>query len=712
MAQTPDEELKSRGIAAIATYSSNQPILTDTPIASAAKGSEALAQSFGEVAKSASEISADLEQDKSSAMYTQAVSNMQQVKNDAHIQMIQNPGHAQTIADNAKNSIQTINTSAYVNRGDRQRLGINSIDANDELELKAAQVTQEQNKLQGAYSFYASLPTTMQAYQDALIKNPDQAESIKNGMISTMHGLVMTGALTPHEAGSTIQTMGDLVGAAQDAHNVYGNSAATAQDYHTTTSSPLNQSTQNAGAPINQNTQWLIDYHMQDTSLRGVLSDITNRTLPDPQTFMNLSDTDRQHAMLAINGTKVADGMINSGAPYPQISNAYNEMTQKGLKLGYQAEATKNALGMYVNNLKNGNFLQAISTTPAGGAIMQNYNNRQAAIQNDPTLDDGQKAQMSYWNKNNLVNKAASYGVATHTPSNLIQPIPKSDVAMMQSAFDTNGKPENLLGVLNDYSKDNKMWAANALKTPEQHLITQSIAMAGDELPPQNSIDMIAANRKGMDYSKITDDKDVSDVALKGQIATALSDQTKFLITQYGVSDGIKLQNAMIDTSTKFVKYQAAKNNDLTLSNATSYIHQAAAFYKESYPIQSGSNYAFNPRQVNLTSQQADALASYAIGEGHKHIQGDVSESQYRVAVYRGSNPLSMTISPTGHVIAQDSNGNIYFDKPFSPKLVSAAITQQRKAVNKLPTQTGLVQQDTTSANNLPASFEIMNRGG
>lgn len=689
-----DELLKSRSISAIATYASDQPILTDTPIADAAKGSEALAQSFGEVAKSASEISANLAEDKSSAMYTQAVSNMQQVKNDAHIQMIQNPGQAQTIADNAKNSIQAINTSAYVNQGDRNRLGLSTVDSNDELELKASQITFEQNKLQGAFSFYSSLPTTMQAYQDALIKNPDQAENIKNGMMSTLHGLVMTGALTPHEAGSTIQSMGDLVSAAQDVHSVYGNPQASAQDYHTATSSPLTQSTQNAGAPINQNTQWLIDYHSQDTSLRGVLSDITNRTLPDPQTFMNLTDTDRQHAMMAINGVKVADGMINSGAPYPVIANEYNNMTQKGLTLDYQTEATKNALGLYVNNLKNGNFLQAISATPAGGAIMQNYNNKQTAIQNDPTLDDSQKAQMTFWNKNNLINQAVSYGQATHMPTNLIQPIPKSDVAVMQSAFNINGKPEDLLGVLNSYSKDNKMWAANSLKSPDQHLIVQSIAMAGDQLQPQNSIDMIAANRKGMDYSKISDERDVNDTNLKAQIASSLSDQTKFLITQYGAEDGIKLQKAMLDSSMNFVKYQAAKNNDLSLDHAQKYIDQAATFYKQAYQVESGTNYAFNPNQVNLTKTQADTLANYAIGQGRLKIQSDISPSQYERVKFRGGNMLNVTISSTNHVIAQDSNGKIYFDKPYSLKLLADATQQQIEDTKRAQAETQSLVSD------------------
>jgi len=221
------------------------------------------------------------------------------------------------------------------------------------------------------------------------------------------------------------------------------------------------------------------------------------------------------------------------------------------------------------------------------------------------------------------------------------------------------------------------MWAANALKTPDQHLIVQSIAMAGDQLPPENSIDMIAANRKGMDYSKISDERDVNDTNLKAQIASSLSDQTKFLVTQYGAADGIKLQNSMLSSSLNFVKYQAAKNNDLTLDHAQKYIDQAATFYKQAYPVQSGTNYAFNPNQVNLTKTQADTLANYAIAQGRLKIQADISPEQYERVKFRGGNNLSVTISPTNHIIAQDSNGKIYYDKPYSLKLLADANQQE-----------------------------------
>jgi len=608
-------------------------------------------------------------------MYIHSVSNIEQLKTTSQMRMLEHPDQAQRISDDMESAVDQVKQMAYVNKQDRAKLDYYASTSTDGIALKATEATVKQTQLMSAYTHYANWPDQLKAYQQALISGDEKtANDLQQGMLTSLKGLVQTGAITPEQAGSSIKTMHGVTEIAADHLAMYGNPNTTARDYHTVTSSPFNQNqTANANAPVNGTSQWLTNYYNQDKSFQGVEADIHAGNLPNPEAFDSLPAAQRQHAILSMQGVRVANGIINSGEPMPAIEKAYQELSSPGRVLSYQDKATRNVLGNYINDLKNGNYMSVIGRTPQGGAIMQNYVNRNAAIQNSP-IDDTQKTALMAANKNDMVNAAVSYGESHHIPSEYIRPIPATDLAQMENGFKLNQDPAIVLQTMAQYNKANQAYIANSLKDPTQRLIAQTLSYAGNGVKPTDQLDFIAANQSGRNYDAIKyDASGLNDNKLRTRIASNLKDQLSLLGQQYNFMDGQTFQGSMIDSTLKYAKYLAAKNNDFSMSSWSKWVDQASAIYKNSYETQSNTNYMVNPKQLPqpMTSSELDMLAGYATAKGYESLQKGVTPAVFESMQSR--NPLKMRISPTNNIEAVDQNGKVYFSEPFNSNLIQHA---------------------------------------
>jgi hypothetical protein len=659
----------------------SQPILAPQNVESGAESYDAFAKTLGALAEKTENKAEDIVSEQSKSMYINSIANIEQLKTTAQMRLIENPDQAQKITDQNAEAMDMVKQASFVNKGDRTKLNAYISGAIDDVALKGTETRVKQGQLQAAFTHYANWPEQLKAYQQALLSDPDHAENLKDAMIANLHNLVSIRAITPEQAGSSIKTMQGVVEIAQDHYSMFGNPNTTARDYHTVTSNALNKGNDNTGQPINQSTGWLINYHNNDKSLQGVLSDINNRMLPNPEAFDSLPPNERQHAIMAMQGTQIADGYINSGEPYPVIQNMHERLSEKGRVLNYRDEATRNALGLYLNQLKNGNYLDTIGQTPAGNAIMRDFVQRNSAIQNSP-IDPQQKAVQLLQNKNNLVNQAVSYGEAHHIPSDYIRPVPQADVAEVEGAFKLGQDPTTVLNIVGQYSKQNQAWLANSMKNPEQRMIVQSMTLSGNEIKPQDKLDFIAANQTGRNYLGKEVGADEKDKTMMNRIYSNLSPAMKMIGTNYNYEDAQALQNAMLTTTLKYAKYLAQKDNNLLMENkgflswgsqANKYIDQASKIYAASFQQMSGTIWMVNPQQLPqpLSHSDLDILADHVTNEGYKYLKAGRSDAEYDSAISR--NPLHMVISPTNNLQAVDGNGKIYYSMPFTTNTIPYA---------------------------------------
>lgn len=680
-------------MAELSQFNESNPALNVQQVSSKASGYEAFAKTLGDIAGAASDKAVEIETDQSNAMYIHSVSNMEQLKTSAQMAMLEHPDQAPKIAENLQNSITQVQEAAYVNRKDRVKLDAYGTATADSVALEATRASVHQGQLMAAYTHYANWPDQLAAYQAALSKNDGTADNLKDAMMKSLKSLVSIGAITPEQAGSSIKSMAGVVDIARDNIAMYNSGTATPQDYHTVNSPLLNKNpASNVNTPINEETGWAVNYATQDKTFQGVLADLYNHQLPSPQFFDSLKPAERQRAILTMQGVMQSDGLINSGTPYPVLKQQYDSLSAKGEVLSYRDQALRNSLGVYLNKLKSGDYLGAIQGTPGGGAILHDYVARNAAIDN-AAVSDQDKGKFKLDNLNNMVDRAAAYGEGHHMPNEVIQPIPAPIVADVENGFKQGSDPTVVLSTLGQFNKQNQTYLANAMKNPDQRLIVQSLAFSGNNIKPSDKLDFIAANQEGREFVNKELTGGVKDKDIANRVYANLSNQLKLIGQNYDYQQAQALQNSMINTTVKYAKYLAQKDNNLTMESKWSdtigaatwkkYVDKASEIYATSFQQMSGTNYSINPNQlpIPVTKGELDVLADYAINQGYDYLRQGRKSFEYESAI--GRNPLKMVLSPTNQIQAVDANGKVYYSTPFTANLLSHAQEDAKKRLEE-----------------------------
>lgn len=673
-----------------------QPILDAIKPADKSEGYDEFARTLGSLSKVTANKAEEIETDKSSAMLTNSIANAEQIKSSSQARMLESPDNANKIAEQTTQALEMVKKASFVNSKDRTQLNAYISTTDSAVNLKATETSVRQSQRGAAFTHYANWPDELKAYEQTVkTGDPKQVQAMHDAMVNTLRGLVSMGALTPEQAGNGIKGMANAVDIAQDHFAMYGNPNATAKDFHTVTSNPLNPTSNTPGNPINVTTGWTTDYYSSDRSFQGVMADVADRKLPNPMVFDSLPSAQRQHAILAMQGTQQADGIINSGETHDAIAREYQDLSNKNRVLSYRDQAKRNALGTYLNNIKNGNMLSLMANDPQGNGILQNFNQSNAAINNIATFSPEQRAAALNQNKDHFTNQAVSWAQARNIPSESIQPISSADVATTASSFVLGGHPENALVVMSHYSKQNQAYVANSQKEPGQRIILQAISYAPNDISPEDKLDLIAANQKGRKFLSQEKGKlegAPKDSELLTRVYANLVDSMKTIQRNYDPQQAQTLTKAMVDSTLNLARYKAEKqsnsnmqakgiNTDVFDTQWHKYVDDASSIYMKAFQSQSGTNYIVNPQQLlqPLTNTDLDALASYAINKGYERLKGNRSDAEVMSAIER--NPLTMSISPTNQLEAIDGNGIAYFSEPLTGNTIALAhkINRDRK---------------------------------
>lgn len=683
------------------------PTFTPQKISSHAEGAEAFAEVLGKLSNDTSQEIVKENNQKSATMYAASLAEARHVENQAEIDALRNPDQSGVIAQHATEAIEQIKSNAFVNRADRAKLNP-YLDSNiDKIKLNAAKNEVTQARLMGAYTHYANWPAQVQSYQDAVQQDAANgthyAEDMHAAYMQQLKGLVASRTITPLEAANSLQDLHGAVDMAAEHLELYGKENVSARDYHTIKSNPLETNpTEHRGAPVDEGTQWMIDHHNADFSVQGIISGLYEHKLPPMNQYDALKPQDRLHVRQIVHGIREGDGYINSEAPIPQLQSVFEDLNRKDQALSWRQQGLRNRLGVYLERLKSRDYLEAISSAPAGGHILLNYHERQAALQNAP-ISEEQRNNFLLQNKNDMAKSAIAYGFARHFPTDLIQPIDKSDILNMEAGFSVNGDPRQVLNVVNSYDTQMKPWVAQALKDPKQRVIVNTVALGGN-IAPSDKIDLIAANQTGRDYSVVNESltKGMSDHNIGTLLQTKLEDTFKVIGSTHNAQDAQVLKNEVVNAGLNYAKFLATKNNDYVFPDWAKYTDKVAEVISAAYPKLSNSNYVVNGNLVKEYNQyHTDALALYAVTQGEQYLQRGQDRSWIGRAF--DVNPLRMEIRQDGHVSAVDSYGTVYWSAPMSPKLVADAILFS----NKKKEEAKQLQAELNALQGIPGSVYV-----
>lgn len=651
-------------------FENRYPVLETQKVNDRSRGEEALAKTIGAVADESIKTVEEIETNKSQAMYVHAVANIEQAKTNSQIRLLKNPEQASRIEDDMDSSIDAIRTNAYVNSADRSKLDAYASMASQNIALKAVETDVRQSKIVAGTKHFMDFPDQLKAHQDLLLHGQDEeADQLQESMITNIKNLALTGAITPKQAGTSMEMLGKSVDNVGSYFKYLGNSETTARDYHTLISSPINRGRiDNAGTPSNESTNWLMQHHNDDQTIQNIQETIlSDKKLPF-EAFSKLSYHQQVDLQLTSQGKQQADGIINSNEPFPSI---LKESQLLSTQEDTVSKAKKKTLDNYISDLTNGNYLQAIARTSQGGAIMQNFVNKNAAI-NSNYMDASDREAALAQNKNDMMQQAVAYGYAHHIPDEYIKPMSAVDLTNMENGFKLNQDPMIVLKTLGQYSKTNQAYVANSMATPSQRLITQALSNVDQKIiSPTEQLDLITANQ-GRSYHEISYPDKVHDSTLSARIGSNLTKQQQLLKYQYG-ADGETLTNSMVETTLNLAKYLAYKNGDLGMSNWSKWTDQASKIYQNSFQAESGVNYMVNANQLppGLTTNDLSTLADYATHSAYESIHPGEKPAQFYAA--QSANPLVMRITSTNNIEAVDQNGSVYFSQPYTMNILAHA---------------------------------------
>lgn len=672
------------------TFNDDEPIFTPVNVNSEAEGYDAFARTLGGIAKTTAGMAEQIEKDKSKTMFINSLADAEEVKTSAQQQLIEHPDQAELIAKNTNYTLDSIKTNAYVNDQDRKLLNYHLRNASNQIGLKATEIDAKQKLLTARNVHFSNWKNQLTVYFNDLKTHPQDAEKIEKAMLASLDGLLKTNVLTIQQYNNSLKDMNAVSQVVHDYQRTYGNPDATAKDYHTVSGHPLNDDKANPNAPINESTMWLQAHNDADKTLQGMLADVSQGRLPDQEAFISANESNRQHVMLAIDGVKDANGLINSGTPVPQIRQTLADLNTKGITLSYRDQAKRDYLDQWLTRLDHGELLSVMGQTPSGNAIFQEHNMQMAALQSSP-LSPLQKAQKFIFLKNKLMDQADSWRIANHIHDNLAYIAPKADVNAIEENFKAGGDPKVIMQIASTYYKSHYGALAQSMKTPEQNIAMQGMLFSSNLIPTQEKLDFLSAQQTGLKYPAETVEKGTTNEYLRTQIYSNLQKPLQLIWQNYDAPTAKIMQDAMVQTTLNYARYLGEKDINPGLKghggfifsdiDAKGYVAKASKIYLDAFQQRSGMNWIVSNNQLpaNLSDGELDALAAYIVDKGESYLKAGKEPYEYESAISR--NPLKMIITPTGSVKAVDGNGQTYYSQPFTSSLMAKAIKESKTRI-------------------------------
>lgn len=678
-------------MAGIPQFDETQPVLSHTSISSDASGYEAFAKTLGSIAQVSGKVVETATKEKSNAMYLSSMANLEQLKTSTQSLFLTDPANAAKHAETFQKSVDEVVGSSFVNSADRAKLKYYSGRFIDQADLEATKTEVKQGQIAASFEHYKNWPFQLKMIRDAAMdQDPAKLESAMESVQSHIKELVLTGSMTPLQGGAALESMNDQVSLAHDvmdiAHSLDKHSAA---NFHTAMSNPMEPNhAQNVNYPADENTKWMTNYHLQDRTFQGVQDGIYDHKF-DVEAYESLTPHQRAQVKSEVNGIRIADGMIDSNTSLSAIKSRLKELEGRE---SFEAVAERKTLKSYVTDVESGDSEALMARTTLGGQIVQNY------VQKSSYLDDrlrgtdpantGEIASLTAElakTKNDYVNQSVAYAQAHHWP--VVSPIPHQDISIIQNGFSIKGDPSanvaNAYRTFSQYSKQNQIYVAEQMKDPKQRAVMQTLAYGNHTQAEQ--MDFMAANQdrkyREMDLST----NQTSEAYLKNQINTQLSSAFKIIQSQNDPINATLLNANILQASVNYAKYLSEKKGEFTMQkdgwidtfNSSGNIGEVSKFINNAYEPLTGANYVVNKKQVNLDNDTMSGVAQYAIDRGNDYLRAHMSEAEF--IQFQRQSQLTVTVTPTNVLIAQDANGNIAYSEPYTGDLVAHATAETKR---------------------------------
>lgn len=639
-------------------FEEENPLVRDIPVAKKTTGYENWGKVFGEVSGSLMQQAVSMKKEARDALFLQSQNYVSEVVKNAKVQLIQNPGMGDKILEKTKYTIDSIKETTHPKDREQLQSIINSHLGSFELEVANNNV--QQNKLKVQNNLYDILPSSLEDLSNEF--NPKIFDNKLKKIEDTINNAAFAQAITPQQHANFVK----LLGSVHDRHEAILRMAQSenvdAKTYQSITSiSYNNNSTSNAGTPINSNTALLTAHYNAEHTYQTALADSYNGIFPDPRVLSNLSDSDFKKVQFGYMGSIKGKGLVNSHEPYPIIMNRLNELESKPVKT-YSEMGELNYLKSYKNSLDSGNFLSVIGGTPEGGAIAQRYIQNKSAIEstvftgNEEESINKQKSALNA-NFNNYINENKSLAISSHIPFDKVNLVPTQLTDMAQDSFVVGHDTNNAINSLYTLDRSNQYWLSKAMKTPLQKEAVYSVALqrnsSSDNTPNLFSHEMIRAAQFPRDDSSLKlGENGEHESNIKYQLISNMKDILGFVGMQNQGS-----QEAIIQLGMNWVKDQAKVHGDFELKHSRQYIDDFIDNYQKGFKIIQGTHYQFNLNEVNFTPDQADKLSYYELEEAYQKLLSKYGYNAMQSMIDLA--PLMVTNTRDGRIIVTDSKGNI-----------------------------------------------------
>lgn len=300
---------------------------------------------------------------------------------------------------------------------------------------------------------------------------------------------------------------------------------------------------------------------------------------------------------------------------------------------------------------------------------------------------------------NDYIARSVQLAHAMQIDNHFIQPIPNDLKQQAQAAFIQGADPDSLLQILDKHDPANKVYLAASLKKPLEQEVAYTVGMLQDHTDVSFLRQLISANQTGHDFSKISianrSDSEVSDKSLKHFVVAQLQSHSGLLGHLYNVvSDDPATDNSdifnylslsgdpsrtlsVVNMAMNYVKYQGLIHNDLALQNVNDYMQTFNQHFANAYRISKGSNYIFNTKDFGITESETANLAKHVSDQAYQALGIKDKKETWRdtLKTYFESDrdPLTITNTPDGLIIAVDQAGTVVYSQPFTDSLVTYA---------------------------------------
>lgn len=671
------------------------PILPNIPVANRAKGSEALAQAFGQVSQVAAQTASQIDKEHSNAMLMNSASQSNSIMTDAKIQMLKHPENAEEIQKSSSIALDKAG-EVPMRATDRSRFNYLNSRSQDSLKLQSASIGAKQSRMKSEVDYMSALPKVYSDYQTSLLTGDEKSSDILYKTITeNAKNALMGGVITPAAYENSLKTLEHVHSQASLLHSLIGNKNATASHAQSAGMNVFSNNNLNAARlPSDSGTQILANHHTDNMVKQDINSSIYGMSidLHTMNSIMKQTPAAFANTTQVIHGSIQAHGVINANMNSNVIDQNIERLNNKpDLTASETAE-----LHVYNNYMKHlgDDFNGALGQTSEGAKNTQKWQEERgiANSQSNPS----QRAASIRNADNNFMDAQVATATGQHIKSDFVNPVLTHIVDAAKSSMNLDADPNSMIQQMNYLKPRLRPYLAKQMGGGIPSAVGYWTAHGSENNMDEGwKSDMIVANQKGRDFSILNQAPEggwfnsgkvkMTDPILRNKIIAKMPEMINYVGNQLHGQDR---SASMVNSLVNLVKYQAIKHGDYTLDNVDDYIKTASEQGKKAFDISTGAHYVFNKSILPLPDNQLQMLSfasiqsSYKnIEDGYKHQSPNMSDAEIQAKSFNLN--LTTSITDDRKIVVTNDSGVVYYSAPYSDTLLSHAQTVKNEFFKK-----------------------------